>query len=70
MGEQIEEAVIPKTCKAGCVVNAGADFTISVEDVPVPEPGIIYLTIPIKSQNHPSLSFSRELTPPQEKFSF
>ncbi|TVY50186.1 Alcohol dehydrogenase 2 [Lachnellula cervina] len=30
---------IPKTCKAGCVFNNGPNFTISVEDVPVPEPG-------------------------------
>ena len=30
---------IPKTCKAGVVVNEGPDFTVAVEDVPVPEPG-------------------------------
>jgi hypothetical protein len=30
---------IPKTCKAGVVVNEGPDFKVEVEDVPVPEPG-------------------------------
>ncbi|KAH7078276.1 chaperonin 10-like protein [Paraphoma chrysanthemicola] len=30
---------IPKTCKAGVVVNEGPDFKLQVEDVPVPEPG-------------------------------
>lgn len=30
---------IPKTCKAGVVVNEGPDFRLEVEDVPVPEPG-------------------------------
>lgn len=30
---------IPKTCKAGCVVNPGPNFTVRVEEVPVPEPG-------------------------------
>jgi hypothetical protein len=30
---------IPKTCKAGVVSNEGPDFKLSVEDVPVPEPG-------------------------------
>lgn len=34
-----KEFDIPKTCKAGVVVNAGPDFTVEVEDVPVPEPG-------------------------------
>ncbi|PQE19612.1 alcohol dehydrogenase protein [Rutstroemia sp. NJR-2017a WRK4] len=30
---------IPKTCKAGVVVNEGPDFHVEVQDVPVPEPG-------------------------------
>jgi hypothetical protein len=30
---------IPKTCKAGVVVNEGPDFHIEVQDVDVPEPG-------------------------------
>ncbi|OAG04211.1 GroES-like protein [Paraphaeosphaeria sporulosa] len=30
---------LPKTCKAGVVVNEGPDFTVAVEDVPVPTPG-------------------------------
>lgn len=30
---------IPKTCKAGVVINEGPDFHLAVEDVPVPEPG-------------------------------
>lgn len=34
------EIVIPRTCKAGVVVNPGKDFEIMVEDVPVPEPGM------------------------------
>jgi hypothetical protein len=30
---------VPKTCKAGVVVNEGPDFKLEIEDVPVPEPG-------------------------------
>lgn len=30
---------IPKMCRAGVVSNNGADFTVSVEEVSVPEPG-------------------------------
>ena len=30
---------IPKTCKAGVVVNEGPDFHVEVQDVPVPECG-------------------------------
>lgn len=30
---------IPKTCKAGVVVNEGPDFYVEVQDVPVPEIG-------------------------------
>ena len=33
------EPEIPKTCKAGVVANEGPDFKLTVEDVPVPEPG-------------------------------
>lgn len=33
------EFEIPKTCKAGVVMNEGPDFKVVVEDVPVPEPG-------------------------------
>jgi len=39
------EPVIPKTCKAGVVINAGPNFTTAVEDVPVPEPGISLLSL-------------------------
>lgn len=39
MAEQNLILEIPKTCKAGCVVNEGPDFRVEVEDVPVPEPG-------------------------------
>lgn len=35
---------IPKTCKAGVVINAGPNFTTAVEDVPVPEPGTFLST--------------------------
>lgn len=31
---------IPKECKAGVVVNEGANFEVKVEMVPVPEPGL------------------------------
>jgi hypothetical protein len=31
---------IPKTCKAGCVVNPGPNFTVEVVDVKVPTPGM------------------------------
>jgi hypothetical protein len=30
---------IPKTCKAGVVINDGPDFHVEVQDVDVPEPG-------------------------------
>jgi propanol-preferring alcohol dehydrogenase len=30
---------IPKTCKAGVVVNEGPDFRVEVQDVPVPTLG-------------------------------
>jgi len=30
---------IPKTCKAGVVVNEGPDFRVEIQDVDVPEPG-------------------------------
>ena len=30
---------IPKTCKAGVVVNEGPDFHVEVQDVEVPTPG-------------------------------
>ena len=31
---------IPKTCKAGVVINEGPHFYIEVQDVDVPEPGM------------------------------
>jgi propanol-preferring alcohol dehydrogenase len=34
------EPIIPKFCKAGVVSNLGPDFKVTIEDVPVPEPGI------------------------------
>ena len=39
MAETQQEPVfdIPKTCKAGVVVNEGPDFRVEVQDVPVPE---------------------------------
>lgn len=40
---------IPKTCKAGVVVNEGPDFRVEVQDVPVPECGM-HLTQPILIQ--------------------
>jgi hypothetical protein len=30
---------IPKTCKAGVVVNEGPDFYVEIQTVDVPEPG-------------------------------
>ena len=30
---------IPKTCKAGVVIDPGPNFRVAVEDVPVPQPG-------------------------------
>lgn len=47
MSSSTESVEIPKTCKAGVVVNEGPDFKLAVEDVPVPEPGkvpFIHLT--------------------------
>jgi propanol-preferring alcohol dehydrogenase len=41
MGEINAIIEIPKTCKAGCVVNEGPDFRVEIQDVPVPEPGQI-----------------------------
>jgi hypothetical protein len=38
--EKVQTFDIPKTCKAGVVVNEGPDFYVEVQDVPVPEPGM------------------------------
>ncbi|KAH6877599.1 chloride channel [Alternaria rosae] len=37
--EKVQTFDIPKTCKAGVVVNEGPDFHVEVQDVPVPECG-------------------------------
>jgi propanol-preferring alcohol dehydrogenase len=34
------EVEIPKQCKAGVVVNEGPDFSVEVQMVDVPEPGM------------------------------
>lgn len=34
---------IPKTCKAGVVVNEGPDFHVEIKTVAVPEPGRKYI---------------------------
>jgi hypothetical protein len=39
--EKVQTFDIPKTCKAGVVVNEGPDFHVEVQDVPVPEPGTV-----------------------------
>ncbi|KAI5296041.1 hypothetical protein KEM52_005940 [Ascosphaera acerosa] len=39
------EFEIPKTCKAGVVVNEGPNFSVEVIDVPVPEPGELPLVM-------------------------
>jgi hypothetical protein len=31
---------IPTHCKAGVIYNPGPNFTVKVEDVPVPQPGM------------------------------
>jgi hypothetical protein len=36
---EVEIPIIPKTCKAGCVIDNGPNFRVEVVDVPVPEPG-------------------------------
>lgn len=33
---------IPTHCKAGVVVNEGPNFHVEVQDVPVPEPGMLH----------------------------
>lgn len=38
-GPNASQQEVPKTCKAGVVNNEGPDFTLTVEDVPVPTPG-------------------------------
>jgi hypothetical protein len=38
--EKVQTFDIPKTCKAGVVVNEGPDFHVEVQDVPVQEPGM------------------------------
>jgi hypothetical protein len=38
--EKVQTFDIPKTCKAGVVVNEGPDFYVEVQDLPVPEPGM------------------------------
>lgn len=37
--EQNATVQVPKTCKAGVVIDEGPNFKLAVEDVPVPEPG-------------------------------
>ncbi|CAN9296832.1 unnamed protein product [Alternaria alternata] len=37
--DKVQTFDIPKTCKAGVVVNEGPDFRVEVQDVPVPECG-------------------------------
>lgn len=37
--DKLQTFEIPKTCKAGVVVNEGPDFRVEVQDVPVPEIG-------------------------------
>ncbi|KAF2126219.1 alcohol dehydrogenase 1 [Dothidotthia symphoricarpi CBS 119687] len=37
--DKVQTFDIPKTCKAGVVVNEGPDFHVEVQDVPVPEIG-------------------------------
>jgi hypothetical protein len=37
--ETVPKFEIPKTCKAGVVVNEGPDFYVEVQDVEVPIPG-------------------------------
>lgn len=39
MADNISNFEIPKTCKAGCVIDEGPNFRVEVQDVPVPEPG-------------------------------
>lgn len=39
--QKVQTFDIPKTCKAGVVVNEGPDFHVEVQDVPVPEPGTL-----------------------------
>ncbi|KAK4983654.1 hypothetical protein LTR50_007083 [Elasticomyces elasticus] len=39
MAENASYFEIPKTCKAGCVIDEGPNFRVEVQDVPVPEPG-------------------------------
>ena len=34
---------IPLKCKAGIVVNEGANFHVEVQMVDVPQPGILYI---------------------------
>jgi hypothetical protein len=38
--DKVQTFDIPKTCKAGVVVNEGPDFHVEVQDVPVPECGM------------------------------
>lgn len=33
---------IPTHCKAGVIYNPGPNFTVKVEDVPVPQPGMTF----------------------------
>jgi hypothetical protein len=37
--EKVQTFEIPKTCKAGVVVNEGPDFHVEVQELPVPEIG-------------------------------
>jgi hypothetical protein len=42
--DKVQTFDIPKTCKAGVVVNEGPDFRVEVQDVPVPECGTYWKT--------------------------
>lgn len=54
---------IPKEGKAAVVVNEGADFTVEVKMVPVPEPGK-HLT------SHGPIRYDHSLKPPTDNSSF
>lgn len=43
---------IPKTCKAGVVVNEGPDFRVEIQDVDVPEPGKYIPSPPCTQPKH------------------
>lgn len=61
----MEQPDIPKTCKAGVVVNPGPGFHLEVQDVDVPEPGTSLPTQHLKPMGNVDFKHRPERSPSQ-----